>query len=472
METKKGLNVSVRSFIVSMSIIVALMLLAYALTFILPSGEFARITDESGNEIIDTTLDPKGTFTPKEADFPFWKFLLSPVLVLGSSGNVTLIMILVFLLVIGGVFEALTQKGLIEYLLKFIVDKFYSKRKVLLVLLPLIFMLLAATAGVFEEAIPLVPIVCAMAISLGWDNMTGLTLSLIPCACGYAAGLVNPFGTGVAQKVGGLVVFSGIWMRIVTFAVLYAIQIVFIFLYTNRYEKAHPMNIQAEKMAFDKDENTGRGLVTFGAIILAGVLIIISSVFIKFLQDYTLVVFALCFLVGGILGCSIAKMKVKDFFKAFLTGIKSMAPALAMILFASSIKYILSESLTIDALIMKLMNVTGSMSPYALILFIYLVVLVLEFFVPSGSAKAFLLIPLLMPIGSVYGLPGNLIVLAYIFGDGIANVLYPTNPGLLIALNLADTNYPKYLKYVWKLMLPLLAATCLLLCFALKVGYN
>jgi len=471
METKKSLDMSVKSFIVSMAIIVALMVVAYSLTFILPSGEFDRTMDENGNMIIDTTQNASGTFTEKEASFPVWKFILSPVLVLGSEGSATLIMILVFLLVIGGIFEALTQKGLIEYLLKLIVDKFYEKRRVLLFILPLIFMLLASCAGVFEESVPLVPIVCAMAVSLGWDSMTGLCLSVIPCALGYAAGLVNPFGTGVAQKVAGVVVFGGISMRIVSFVVLYAAIVTFILIYTSKYEKAHPLQKTAEKEVFVADKAMSKGLFTFGGIILAGVLIIVSSVFIKALQDYTLVVFALCFLIGGILGCRFAGMSGKGFIMAFLKGVKSMSPALVMILFASSIKYILTESLTIDSLVMKLMNATDGMSRYALIIFIYLIVLLLEFFVPSGSAKAFLLIPLLIPIGTVYNLPVNLIVLAYIFGDGLANVMYPTNPALLIALNLADSNYPKYVKFAWKLMLPLLILTCLLLCLALKINY-
>lgn len=472
MEGKKSLNISVKSFIVSMCIILALMILSYVLTFILPSGEFARVEDENGNMVIDTSVDEKGTYSEVEASFPFWKFILSPILVLGSEGNVMLIMILVFLLVIGGIFQALTDRQLIEYLLNLVVDKFYEKRKILLVLVPLIFMLLASTAGVFEEAIPLVPIICALTVSLGWDNLTGLGISIIPCACGYAAGLVNPFGTGVAQKVAGVPVFGGIWMRFVVFAVLYGILIAFIMLYTNNYEKKHPDNGIAEKAAFERNIAEEKGIRTFGIVILLGVLLIISSVFITFLQDYTLVIFALCFLIGGILGCSFAGMKAKEFLKSFLNGMKSMAPALVMILFASSIKYILTESKTIDTLIKAMMKATGNMSPFALILFVYLIVLILEFFVPSGSAKAFLLIPLLVPVGNIYNLPTNLIVLAYIFGDGLANVLYPTNAGLLIALNLADTNYPKYIKYSWKVMLPLFAATCLLLLFALSVGYK
>jgi len=471
MEEKKKLSISAKSFAVSMAIIIALMLVAYLLTFILPSGEFVRVPDADGNLVIDTSENSTGTFVESDADFPVWKFLLSPVLVLGSSGNATLIMILVFLLVIGGVFQALTDRDLIGYLLDVTVEKFYNRRKMLLLILPLIFMLLASFAGVFEEVIPLVPILCALAVSLGWDNMTGLGFSIIPCAAGYAAGLFNPFGTGVAQKVAGITVFSGLWMRIVVFVVLYLILAAFLIIYTGRIEKTSASEV-GEKKTFERDEKKGRGIAAFGIAIGTGVLIIVSSIFIKALQDYTLVVFALCFLIGGITGCALSGMKPKEYLASFGRGIVAMLPAIVMILFASSIKYILTESKSIDSLIMYLLKATGGMSPYLLILFIYLVVLIMEFFVPSGSAKAFLLMPLLIPVGTVYSIPANLIVLAYIFGDGLANVMYPTNAGLLIALNLAGTGYPKYLKFSWKIMLALFAATCGLLLFAMAVGYR
>ncbi len=487
MNEKKSLSISVKSFILSMSIIILLMIAAYALTFVLPTGEYVRTTDVNGNLIIDTTENARGTFVEKNVDFPVYKFLLSWILILGSSGNVTLIMILVFLLVIGGIFQALMDCNLIEYLLDVMVHKFYHKRRILLALLPLLFMFLATTAGVFEEVIPLVPILSALAVSLGWDAFTGLAFSMIACACGYTAGVFNPFGTGVAQKVAGITVFSGVWMRLLVFVVLYVLLTGFLFLYTKKREEKEARNnkeTQNKKAAnanasnlpnphvFERNPKTGRGLMAFGITIGTGILLIVSSIFITALQDYTLVIFALCFLIGGSLGCGLAGMKPREFFRSFGSGVVAMLPAILMILFASSIKYILTESGTIDSLVRFFITAADGIPRGALILFVYLIVLVLELFVPSGSAKAFLLIPLLLPLGTIYDLPVNLIVLAYIFGDGLANVVYPTNAGLLIALNLADTDYPSYMKKAWKILLPLFLVTCLLLLFALAVGYH
>ena len=94
---KSGLNISTKSFITAIAVIFVLMVLTYILTFIIPGGEYARAIDEAGNTIIDT----QNGFQNAEGGIPFWKWILSPILVLGAEGSGTLIAIILFLLVIG-----------------------------------------------------------------------------------------------------------------------------------------------------------------------------------------------------------------------------------------------------------------------------------------------------------------------------------------------------------------------------------
>ena len=108
---------------------------------------------------------------------------------------------------------------------------------------------------------------------------------------------------------------------------------------------------------------------------------------------------------------------------------------------------------------------------WAVILFIYLIVLVMNFFISSGSAKAFMLIPLIVPMAQIFGISTQLCILAFAFGDGFSNVLYPTNPVLLISLGLADVSYGDWFKWSWKFQAMNLVLTGLLLLFGLAVGY-
>ena len=122
-QPNKNLTISVRSFLTAILVLLVLMVGTYGLTFLIPAGEYARIPDISGNPV----LDP-GSFTSVSGGIPFWKFLLSPVLVLGADGGGMVAAILVFLLVIGGVFTALDARGLMAYMLNKLVLRFGSAR--------------------------------------------------------------------------------------------------------------------------------------------------------------------------------------------------------------------------------------------------------------------------------------------------------------------------------------------------------
>jgi len=95
----------------------------------------------------------------------------------------------------------------------------------------------------------------------------------------------------------------------------------------------------------------------------------------------------------------------------------------------------------------------------------------MNFFIPSGSAKAFMLIPLIVPLAQIFGISAQLCIVAFAFGDGFSNVLYPTNPALLISLGLADVSYSRWFRWSWKFQALNLILTSLLLLFGLAVGY-
>ena len=107
---KKGLDVNAKMFITAMVIIFALMCATYVLTFLVPSGEYARMVDANGDTVIDTA----GGFQYVEGGMPFWKWILSPFLVLVAEGSGTILGVIAFLLVIGGVFNGLEKCGLMQ----------------------------------------------------------------------------------------------------------------------------------------------------------------------------------------------------------------------------------------------------------------------------------------------------------------------------------------------------------------------
>lgn len=461
----KGLDVSVKSYITAIAVILVLMIFTFALTFLIPGGEYARTVDAAGN----TVLDPEQGFSFVEGGISLGKWLASPVLVLGADGGGTIIAIIAFLLIIGGVFTSLDACGLMKYMLDRIVARFGQARYKLLAVVTFFFMAMGAFIGSFEECIPMVPIVVALSISLGWDAMTGMGMSLLAVGCGFASGVCNPFTVGVAQSLAGLPMFSGIWLRLIGFAVIYAVLLAFLYRYAKKAEKVG--GGVAALSDFTRDKQMDKALAFFVAILLVGILAVLSSGFITALQDYTMIIVAVTFLVAGVVSVVLSGMKAKRLASTFGKGIVNILPAVVLLLLASSIKYTLTEAKILDTVLHWAVEAMEGMPRAVIILFVYLLVLVMNFFISSGSAKAFLLIPLIVPMAQLFSIEPQLCVMAFAFGDGFSNVFYPTNAALLIALGLTGVSYGKWIKFSWKFQAVNLVITSALLLVGLAVGY-
>ena len=99
-------------------------------------------------------------------------------------------------------------------------------------------------------------------------------------------------------------------------------------------------------------------------------------------------------------------------------------------------------------------------------------ILVLQFFIAGASAKAFLVMPLVVPLVDMIGLTRQTAVQAFIFGDGFTNLIFPTNPVLLISLGLIGISYGRWFKWIWKVQLALFVLSVLALWAAVALGYG
>ena len=155
----------------------------------------------------------------------------------------------------------------------------------------------------------------------------------------------------------------------------------------------------------------------------------------------------------------------------FKDGVMSVLPGVLLILMANSIRFTLMEGNILDVILQGAISLASGMPRWGVILFIYGLVLFLNFFIPSGSAKAFLLMPLIVPMAEAFGISAQLCVLAFVFGDGFSNVFYPTNPVLLISIGLANVSYGTWAKWSGKFQLINLVLTSGLLLLGLAIGY-
>ena len=184
-----------------------------------------------------------------------------------------------------------------------------------------------------------------------------------------------------------------------------------------------------------------------------------------------MIIVAVMFLAAGIVSTLVCGTSLKALAASFWQGLTSIFPAVIMILMASSIKYTLEEARVLDTILHFAVGMAEHLPNWTVILFIYFIVLVMNFFIPSGSAKAFMLIPLIVPMAQIFGISAQLCVVAFAFGDGFSNVVYPTNPALLISLGLADVGYSDWFKWSGKFQIMNLGLTSMVLLVGLAIGY-
>ena len=125
-----------------------------------------------------------------------------------------------------------------------------------------------------------------------------------------------------------------------------------------------------------------------------------------------------------------------------------------------------------DTILYYVSDKVTQMGPYGAIIMIYLLVLILNFFIGSGSAKAFLLIPIIAPLADLVGLTSQMAVQAFCFGDGFTNMLYPTNPLLMITLGVTVVSYPKWFKFTIGIQLLMMVVNIAFLLLAVAIGYG
>lgn len=480
METKPGAQISTRAFLQSVVILLILMVAAGVLTRVLPAGAYQR-TLESGREML---VPDSFQFTARP-DYPIWRWFTAPVEVLWAPGSIVVIMIIVFILMVGGAFAVLDASGILRAGIAKIVQWAGGRKYLLLVSVSFFFMALGAFFGIFEEVVPLVPVMLALSFYLGWDSLVGLGMSILATNMGFSAAITNPFTIGVAQKIAELPLFSGAWLRVLIFLCLYALLAVFLVRYARKVERKPEASLvyredQAERARFAASgvdfsaaaPGLGKATAWFGVCVLLIVLTLVAGPFVPALSDFALPLVGLLFLVGGVGAGLIAQEDKRAVWKALAQGIGGIAPGIVLILMAVSIKHIVVSGGVMDTILHYAARPFTQTSPALAALAIYALALVMEVFVASGSAKAFLMMPILIPLADLVGVTRQVAVTAYCFGDGFSNLMYPTNPVLLIVLGLTAVTYAKWLRWSLKLWVWVILATAAFLIIGTAIGYG
>jgi uncharacterized ion transporter superfamily protein YfcC len=462
-----------------------IILLCSVFSYFIPSGSFERTTKDYGR-ITQTVVVP-GSYKEVPKHLSFKAAILgeevegkaSPISVLGAlaaipKGLADSAVLVFYVFIIGAVFTLIHYTGAINAVLFALISRFQSNPRRLFFFLFILVFSGSSFMGIGPETIPLIPVFLYLSKHMGYDRMFGLGLICVPVFLGWSTGVTNPFTVQIAQIIAELPIGSGIGLRLLLYLVCAAVGFYFLMRYGDRVKNDPSLSIMKNDI-FDLSEYGSFKRTTlerkhvfillFFVTAYAAVLIAVQTI------GWGLIEMSACFIGIIIVVTRISGMNGDESMTALVKGLEIMIIPALVVGVARGISVVLQESMIIDTILHHssalLMTMPKIVAGEGMLFFQSM----LNFFIPSASGQALVSMPLMTPMADILGISRQTAVLAYILGDGLSNLIIPTNGVLMAMLGIAGVPFEKWFKFVLPLFLVSMIVATLFIMGAIMIGY-
>lgn len=416
------------------------------LTWVIPAGSYDRVIDEAtGREVVDASsfhFTEGGGVGPFDVMVEFIKGME------GASDVIFLIFI------IGGAFMILQDTGAMTAGVHAIARKFGKRQNLVLMLFMFLFSVLGGTIGMAEEVIVFIPLIATLCKELKLDRMVALAVVMVGARIGFTTGLINPFTVGVAQGMSELPLYSGLGYRLIWYGLILVITGWYILRYVKKIKKDPTLSIMygVEVEGDDVDESgdvelDGRRIIT----IIGFFATLAIMVFGVFQWGWYMEEIATVFLILGVLGGLVCGMGPSQIARSFIKGAQEFVFAALVVGVARAVLLTLQDGGIIDTVIFYASSALAGLPKVVAANGMYVFQLLLNFLIPSGSGQAAVTMPIMAPLADTLGITRQTAVLAFHYGDGFTNLIFPTLGSLMAAIGVSKVPFEKYIKWVMPL---------------------
>ncbi len=463
LEKKKKFSMPHTFVIISIFII-----LATALTWIIPSGTFDRAFDEATGR----TLVVAGTFQyTEDVNVGIPQMIMSIY-----DGMVNAANIIFFTFFSYGFMVMLVRVGAFDAGVGALIRKMKGKDHLVMPILAILFSLMGASFGIYEETYGFVPIVMGMGVALGYDALYGAIVVLGGIATGYAAASINPYTVAIAQTIGELPLFSGMAFRWVAYACFMIVFLLLLTRYGKRVKKDptksyvygidFPMLSKASQDDLVNSTFTTRHKISL--LICLATVIVFAFGAIKYgwyFSELSAIFLTMMFVIGGINGQSIGKTC-----DVFVDISKNILFAAFVIGLSRAILIVMQNGEIIDTICYYFSNSLAGLPKIVAAEAMLGFQTLLNLFIPSGSGQAVTSMPLMIPLADLLGINRQIAVLAFQFGDGFSNIFWPTACATLCAISGVPMN--KWWKFFAPFFVIVEVVAAILLAVAVLINYG
>lgn len=450
----------------TLTLLFFLMVAALIATWIIPQGSFQTEVVE-GREVVIP-----GTFEVADDGI-----LLNPISLFTAVPRAFSAAqdIIFFLFIIGGVMAVLRKTGAIDALLGKLLDNLGGKPGLLIFIVVFVFAFASSTVGAAAEYIPFVLILVALCRSMDMDSMTAVAIIIAGYGIGYGASAFNQYTVVVAQGVAGLPTYSGMEVRLALLTPFVLIGAHHIWSYTKKVQKD-----PTSSLMFGIDPpDAGAPPKSYPALRLTHILILTAFMLtlavvvygIRY-EGWYLIELGSAFLILGIVAAIIGRVGPSIMAKEFVIGAKEMTETALLVGVARGIALIMEDGQILHTIVNALSIPLSSVGPELAAVGMMIVQTIINLFVPSGSGQAFVTMPLMAPLSDILGISRQIAVQAFLYGDGFANMVIPTNAVLMGILGMAGVPYDKWFRFCMPLIFKLLAFAAICMVGMVLFGYS
>lgn len=444
-----------------------LIVLCTILTWILPAGEFERVVNESGR-----TVAVAGTYHVVEQT-PVGPFQMFQLIYQGflNAGEV-----LFFVFISYASINIMISSGAFNGLVAFLLRIFKGNARVAII--PIFITLVGAassTIGLFEEWFPFIPVFVGIAVAMGYDAVVGLAIVALGAGMGYSGAAMNPFTVGVAQGIAEIPFMSGALFRVVCHAVMIVVGSALTIRYALKVQ-ADPTksyvygDMVSQNMSEEELKNSRFGVqeALVLCILFAGIVVVIygCNTYGWYFQELSAV-----FMIMGLLSAIVMGWGPNVIGEKFAAGFSNVAMACMMIGLARGILMVLQAGTIIDTVVYYFSLPLSAFPAWLCGVAMLVMQTFLNFLIPSGSGQAATSMPIMAPLADLLGVTRDTAVLAYQFGDGLSNIVWPTAMAPIMA-GLAGVKVEKWWKFVVPVFLCLFATQAVLMVVAVVTGFG
>ncbi|MCG6949229.1 MAG: TIGR00366 family protein [Acidobacteria bacterium] len=353
-----------------------------------------------------------------------------------------------------GTFGILVKTGAFHAGIGTVLRKMGRKDVLLVPILMSVFALGSSMFGMLSEFYGFIPLMVGLGVAMGYDAMYGFAIIALGEYVGFMGATLNPYTVTVAQSIAGVPLYSGTGFRVFALASFIAASSAYVILYGKRIQRTPELSVvhgQKSIHALDKQELEKYRLDTRAVLIILTVLATLGFLMYGMMNlGWGYGELAGLFLLMSMIAAGIAGWTPNRWVDEFFVGVKSIAWGAILTGVAKAIVVVMEDAHIKDTIIFALSNSLKGLPAVMSAQTMLVAQTILNFFIPSGSGQAAATMPIMAPLADMLGVSRQVACLAFQFGDGLSNLVWPTC-GCVIICALGGIPLQKW----WKWFLPL-----------------